>query len=284
MRPTARSASIRGNGSSRARGRLPGLVRAHARSAPHAAARPAHAHLRALGLRKSCELLHGRQPPIPIAACLSASRRGGGSTIDASECAELGDPKRTLLGIEQEQWLQAGLESSRQRWNVIGQQTLMAQFNRAEAGGKLWTDGWDGYPLARRRLLEQLTKTSNPVVIGGDVHAFFVSELKMDLTTRARRSWRANLSARRSARSTADSNRWTSVDRRTRTYSSPRPAIAATRGSTSRRSVCRSTCARWKACRRAKRLAARSPPSWSKTENPARFGPKTYLQRILPSE
>ena len=107
--------------------------------------------------------------------------RGGGSTIDASECAELGDPKRTLLGIEQEQWLQAGLESSRQRWNVIGQQTLMAQFNRAEAGGKsLWTDGWDGYPLARRRLLEQLTKTSNPVVIGGDVHAFFVSELKMD--------------------------------------------------------------------------------------------------------
>jgi alkaline phosphatase D len=107
--------------------------------------------------------------------------RGGGSTIDAAECAELVDPKRTLLGTEQEQWLQAGLESSRQRWNVIAQQTLMSQLNRAESGGKsVWSDGWDGYPLARRRLLEQLMKTSNPVVIGGDLHAFYVSELKTD--------------------------------------------------------------------------------------------------------
>lgn len=124
-------------------------------------------------------MLDNRQYRSPH-ACPRAGR-GGGSTIDASECAELADPKRTLLGLEQEQWLQAGLESSRQRWNVIGQQTLMAQFNRAEGGGKsVWTDGWDGYPLARRRLLEQLMKTSNPVVIGGDVHAFYVNELKTD--------------------------------------------------------------------------------------------------------
>ena len=124
-------------------------------------------------------MLDNRQYRSPH-ACPRAGR-GGGSTIDASECAELADPKRTLLGSEQEQWLQAGLESSRQRWNVIGQQTLMAQFNRAEGGGKsVWTDGWDGYPLARRRLLEQLMKTSNPVVIGGDVHAFYVNELKTD--------------------------------------------------------------------------------------------------------
>ena len=109
--------------------------------------------------------------------------RGGGSTVDAAECAELADPKRTYLGAQQEQWLEDGLASSRQRWNVIAQQTLMAQLNRAEAAGKsVWTDGWDGYPGSRRRLLEHLgaAKVSNPVVIGGDVHAFYVSQLKPD--------------------------------------------------------------------------------------------------------
>jgi alkaline phosphatase D len=109
--------------------------------------------------------------------------RGGGSTVDPAECAELADPKRTFLGAQQEQWLEDGLASSRQRWNVIAQQTLMAQFNRAEAPGKsVWTDGWDGYPGSRRRLLDHLSlaKVSNPVVIGGDVHAFYVSQLKPD--------------------------------------------------------------------------------------------------------
>ncbi|HEU4353067.1 MAG TPA: alkaline phosphatase D family protein [Burkholderiales bacterium] len=109
--------------------------------------------------------------------------RGGGSTVEVAQCPDLVDPKRTLLGMQQEQWLEAGLGASRQRWNVIAQQTLMAQLNRAEGAGKsFWTDGWDGYPVARRRLLDFLasSKASNPVVIGGDVHAFYVSELKAD--------------------------------------------------------------------------------------------------------
>jgi len=107
--------------------------------------------------------------------------QGGGTTVEAVECAELADPQRTLLGAAQEQWLEAGLAASRSLWNVLGQQTLMAQLNRSDAGGKsLWTDGWDGYPAARRRLLEQMARVSNPVVIGGDVHAFYVSQLKSD--------------------------------------------------------------------------------------------------------
>ena len=109
--------------------------------------------------------------------------RGGGASVEAADCAELTDPKRTLLGAAQEQWLEAGLASSRLRWNVIAQQTLMAQMNRAESGGKsIFTDGWDGYPAARRRLLEHIAAagTPNPVVVGGDVHAFYVNQLKPD--------------------------------------------------------------------------------------------------------
>lgn len=107
--------------------------------------------------------------------------QGGGNSVDAAECAELADPQRTLLGALQEQWLEAGFAASRSLWNVLGQQTAMAQLNRSDTGGKsVWTDGWDGYPAARRRLLAQMGRTSNPVVIGGDVHAFYVNQLKTD--------------------------------------------------------------------------------------------------------
>jgi alkaline phosphatase D len=49
-------------------------------------------------------------------------------------------------------------------------------------GGRFWTDGWDGYPAARRRLFDTLLKTrvDNPLVLGGDVHTFYASELRRD--------------------------------------------------------------------------------------------------------
>ena len=107
--------------------------------------------------------------------------QAGGNSVDPAACAELADPKRTLLGAMQENWLEGGLGASRSRWNVLAQQTLMSEFNRAESGGKsVYTDGWDGYPAARRRLVESMAKVPNPVVIGGDVHAFYVSQLKAD--------------------------------------------------------------------------------------------------------
>lgn len=94
------------------------------------------------------------------------------------------DPAQTMLGAEQERWLDAGFAAARARWTVIAQQTLMAQLNR-KAGGEgeaYWTDGWDGYPLARRRLLESIAqrRPPNPLVIGGDVHSSWVCDLKTD--------------------------------------------------------------------------------------------------------
>jgi alkaline phosphatase D len=83
----------------------------------------------------------------------------------------------------QERWLETGLDHSRASWNVIAQQTLMAQVDlKPGPGQRFWTDGWDGYPAARRRLLDYLgqRKPSNPVVIGGDVHAFWVADLRAD--------------------------------------------------------------------------------------------------------
>jgi alkaline phosphatase D len=115
-------------------------------------------------------------------ACPRAGR-GGSNTIDVAECADLVDPKRTMLGAAQERWLEAQLAASRARWNFIVQQTPMAQFDQMPGPGrKAWTDGWDGYPLARRKILETLVgkNVGNPVVLGGDVHSFNVNHLKLD--------------------------------------------------------------------------------------------------------
>jgi alkaline phosphatase D len=59
----------------------------------------------------------------------------------------------------------------------------MAQVDRRPGEGQdFWTDGWDGYPLARRRLLRAVEEfhVANPVVIGGDVHMSVVADLKTD--------------------------------------------------------------------------------------------------------
>ena len=59
----------------------------------------------------------------------------------------------------------------------------MAQSDRKPGEGEaFWTDGWDGYPLARRRLLHAIAerRVANPIVIGGDVHMSAVADLKTD--------------------------------------------------------------------------------------------------------
>jgi alkaline phosphatase D len=111
-------------------------------------------------------------------ACPRPSR--GGSSVVGAECEERLRGDRTLLGAAQERWLDGAFAASKARWNLVVQQTLMAPAGRpADRGMRHWTDGWDGYPAARERLLEALAKSGaqNPVVLGGDVHASYVSDL-----------------------------------------------------------------------------------------------------------
>lgn len=113
-------------------------------------------------------------------ACPKALR-GGGNVVGA-ECTERLDPHRTMLGAAQERWLAEGLARSRAHWNLVVQQTLMATAGRPSERGPLhWTDGWDGYPIARERLLAALAQPGvrNPIVLGGDVHANYVADLHL---------------------------------------------------------------------------------------------------------
>ena len=109
---------------------------------------------------------------------------GGSNTVNLKDCPNLLEPQRSLLGAAQENWLNQTLAASHSQWNVLLQQTLFASVNQQRAvhsarGPRYWTDGWDGYPAARNRLLHVLQdkKVSNPVVVGGDVHANWVSEV-----------------------------------------------------------------------------------------------------------
>jgi alkaline phosphatase D len=114
-------------------------------------------------------------------ACPRPKRRGGSNTIDIENCSRLSAPGRTMLGRAQERWLEGALRESHTGWNVIAQTTAMAQFDQKPGPGRrAWTDAWDGYPAARERLLQNVMKVRNPVVIGGDVHCFNVSQLKLD--------------------------------------------------------------------------------------------------------
>jgi alkaline phosphatase D len=110
------------------------------------------------------------------------SGRGGSSVIDDEACPQRREPGRTLLGSEQLAWLRRELQVSRSRWNFIAQQTAFSRMSRADKGRRFWSDGWDGYPAERARVLGALAdaRTPNPVFLGGDVHTTYVCDVKAD--------------------------------------------------------------------------------------------------------
>ena len=125
-------------------------------------------------------LVDGRQYRDPQAC---PTKPGGSTVVDPAVCTEIRDAARSMLGTAQEAWLDHSFAASRAQWNILAQPTLMAQFDRKSGDGlRFWTDGWDGYPAGRRRLLEAMVanKLANPVVIGGDVHMHYVADLKTD--------------------------------------------------------------------------------------------------------
>ena len=100
------------------------------------------------------------------------------------DCDARLDPARTLLGLEQERWLYDGLATSTARWNVLAQQVMVAPLERRSSEGLVThsMDTWDGYPAARRRLLDVLAsgKVAAPVILTGDIHSSWVADLHVD--------------------------------------------------------------------------------------------------------
>jgi alkaline phosphatase D len=104
------------------------------------------------------------------------------------------DPSRQLLGADEEAWLFDKLRSTPAKWKLLGQGVMFAQLkvpgyglpNAAGGGLFLNSDQWDGYQPARDRVYEALkggnghAPVSNVVILTGDIHSSWASDLSQD--------------------------------------------------------------------------------------------------------
>ncbi|KAI8848261.1 PhoD-like phosphatase-domain-containing protein [Chytridium lagenaria] len=70
---------------------------------------------------------------------------------------------RTILGEEQEKWLEGELRESVKRdtkWRFLGNQVVFATMDHWGVG--INADAWDGYPANRRRVMDFLVKEKHP--------------------------------------------------------------------------------------------------------------------------
>jgi alkaline phosphatase D len=100
-----------------------------------------------------------------------------------TRCPEALAATQTMMGTAQEKWLFNNLKRSAGRWNVLGNQVMIAEVRQPQNGGDVFDmDKWNGYVEARRRLLGFLAdaRVTNPVAITGDIHTNWVADLKLD--------------------------------------------------------------------------------------------------------
>ena len=113
----------------------------------------------------------------------ACSKPGSGGGRLVLSCDELADPSRTMLGFEQEAWLNEGLSASTRQWKLLAQGTQISSTRIfTPLGRATYTEAWDGYATARERLLKgvQSNQISNVITLGGDVHMNVAANLRLE--------------------------------------------------------------------------------------------------------
>ena len=102
-------------------------------------------------------------------------------------CAGAYAPDQQMVSSEEESWLDQGFASSRQRWQGLAQQVMMAPIDRRtpeypNAKPTFNMDSWAGYPAQRDRLFAMFGKHpgGNVVVVTGDEHQNWAMDLMHD--------------------------------------------------------------------------------------------------------
>ncbi|MCW5899362.1 MAG: alkaline phosphatase D family protein [Flavobacteriales bacterium] len=87
------------------------------------------------------------------------------------------DPDRQLLGADQFEWLAGGMSGNMARWQVLGQQVMVAPL--LAFGVPVNQDQWDGYPAERQRVYDHVMQNNirNMVVLTGDIHTTWANDL-----------------------------------------------------------------------------------------------------------
>jgi len=113
------------------------------------------------------------------------------------------DPKRTITGDQQLEWLKSSLYNHRAQWKVIGNPVMIAPVNFAslpddlvqpvndvtgllpEDGAPYNVDQWDGYTADRRRVFRHIRDhgVKDALFVTGDIHSGWACELPYDAST-----------------------------------------------------------------------------------------------------
>lgn len=91
------------------------------------------------------------------------------------------NPKNSLLGDAQRNWLCRSLIGSQATWNVLAQQVMMGMVGFGEPA-EYSMDQWPGYTHERMQLMRFIAerRVPNPVVLTGDIHSHWVNNLRVD--------------------------------------------------------------------------------------------------------
>lgn len=146
--------------------------------APQGAAMRIHGHS-AWGRLADLWTLDNRQYR-SVQACNPPGLAGGRLLLG---CDRLDDPAASMFGAEQEHWIAAELSASRRGWRLLAQGTQIAPGGvESPLGRSIYSDGWDGYPQARRRLMQAIAANplGNAVCLGGDLHRHVAARLRAD--------------------------------------------------------------------------------------------------------
>ena len=103
--------------------------------------------------------------------------------LPPDDVARMDSDSRSLLGRDQERWLFQRLRDSVRegtRWRLIGQQIMFSSLNRP--GAPVNPDFWEGYPAARKRVVDFLAeeRIANVAVLAGDIHSSWALDVPIN--------------------------------------------------------------------------------------------------------
>lgn len=114
-----------------------------------------------------------------IQPCNPAGRAGGRVLTYCSSDNEVA----TMFGANQEAWIATELANRTARWRLLAQGSQISPSGiDTPLGRSRLSDGWDGYPNARARLLRAIAAQprGDVVCLGGDVHRHVAARLRLD--------------------------------------------------------------------------------------------------------